>query len=129
MQRRINENSLEAIRDEDVQDSIKGNKLIILNYLQNNGVATNRQIAKGTTLSYNQAQKRTSDLLNEGRVTVAGSIIEGERNNSVYSYESMEIKKSPRRSKYSIFKDIVKSQFPNWFDAIEKRVEMEFKNQ
>jgi DNA-binding Lrp family transcriptional regulator len=61
---------------------------ILLNQFQKGFKGTNRQLAKRVRMPYEAVHKRTSELLNDGKITIIGSIDCDGYQNSVYKLSS-----------------------------------------
>jgi predicted transcriptional regulator len=129
MTRKVNQNSIEAYLDQSRQEKAEEIKTIILQQLESNGAATNRQLARSTSYKYNQIQKRTSDLMAEGRVNIAGSIKENGRANSVYQFVTWVKSDVKRKSMLQLWRDKFKKEFPLFYEEWNDELNLKYKTQ
>ena len=121
MERTIPKTSRKAFHAEERKKSAKEHKKMILGFLEGNTARSNRQLAEELSLNYGQVQKRTSDLMKEGRLSIAGTIEEDGYSNSLYQFESWTPKTKTRKTNQQLLLEAVRDVAPIFSDAIERR--------
>jgi len=76
--------SLKAFFKPENQEKRKTHKQIILQVMQHGLPLSNRSIARFCSLNYSQVHKRTSELLQENKIVIAGNSTENGQTVSMY---------------------------------------------
>lgn len=130
MERLLPETSLTAYQDKELQKERNNTKRAILSYLCQGNTGTTRELSKAINIDYTEVQKRVSDLLKEGRITVCGTKPEGSKNilNSQYKFYSFRVQKQ-QKSQFAIFKEMLMTDYPEIYKLIKPKAEQVYKNQ
>ena len=104
-------NSLSAYFDESNQRKFKSQKAKIVRYLKGNPNRSRFSTGNHLGISSHSAQKRLSDLINEGTIKVTGERKHGENTISLYSLmEQLQLFDIPKKANINVF---LKEYYPH----------------